>query len=162
MSETLANSRPITFTTTARLPTLPHEIAASILDLSNWPDFKGYGPLPGIESAEFVERTPQIVGSRIQVKNTDGSSHVEEIIEWAPSERLSMKFSEFSPPLSQLANHFVEVWTLQPQGEQTLVTRAFQLFPKNSLARIALWLLSHLLKRAIALHLRQLQHESGT
>lgn len=148
---------PITFTAQAHLRASPIQVADAILDLSNWPDFTGYGPLPGIESAEFIDRTPEVLGSRIQVKNTDGSTHVEEIVEWEPNRRLSMTLSEFSPPLSYLASSFDEVWAFHRQEEQTFVTRSFYLHPKNTPARIVLWFISFLLKRAIELHLRRLQ-----
>jgi hypothetical protein len=43
----------------------PEDISRQILDITNWFDFKGYGPLPGIRAAGFEVRTPEIVGSRI-------------------------------------------------------------------------------------------------
>ena len=73
--------KPITFTCEETLLLAPEDIARQILDLTKWPDFKGYGPVPGIKVAEFEVQTPGIVGSRIRVTNQDGSSHVEEIVE---------------------------------------------------------------------------------
>ena len=73
---------PVCFPCETTLPLRPNEIAEQVLDITNWPDFEGYGPLPGNTSAEFEVRTPEFVGSRIRVENTDGSSHVEEIVEW--------------------------------------------------------------------------------
>src|SRR3984893_12938810 len=73
---------PITFSCEETLPFAPEDIAQQILDLTKWPDFHGYGPIPGIKVAEFDLQTPGIVGSRIRVTNLDGSSHVEEIVEW--------------------------------------------------------------------------------
>jgi hypothetical protein len=64
---------PITFSCEKTLPLAPEEIARQILDLTKWPDFNGYGPMPGIRVAEFDVQTPGIVGSRIRVKNRDGS-----------------------------------------------------------------------------------------
>lgn len=95
--------KPIKFACHDTLPFGPEEITRRILDLTNWPDFQGYGPIPGIKVAEFEVRTPGIVGSRIRVSNTDGSSHVEEIVEWQPDRRLRMRFQDFSAPLSRLA-----------------------------------------------------------
>lgn len=46
-----------------------------------------YGPLPGIREAEFEAKTAEIVGTRIRVTNRDGSTHVEEIVEWEPTRR---------------------------------------------------------------------------
>ncbi|WP_437191334.1 hypothetical protein [Planctomicrobium sp. SH527] len=77
--------KPITFTCQATLPQLPEEIARQILDLSKWPEFDGYSPLPGIKVAEFKAKTAEVVGTRIRVTNRDGSTHVEEVVEWEPT-----------------------------------------------------------------------------
>jgi hypothetical protein len=149
--------KPVTFTCTGTLPLAPVEIAGQILDLGKWPGFTGYGPLPGIKAAAFEARTPVVVGTRIRVTNTDGSSHVEEIVEWEPDRRLRLDMKEFSPPLSRLATRFEEVWEFERLGNVTRVVRSFRMYPKFSLARPVLWLISLLLRRAIARHLRQLR-----
>ena len=92
--------KPITFACTETLKLAPEEIADQILDIANWSEFKGYGFLPGIKAAECKIRTPGVVGSCIRVTNTDGSSHVEEIVEWQPDRRLRLEMKDFSPPLS--------------------------------------------------------------
>ena len=89
----------------------PDEIAQQILDVTKWPDFQGYGPIPGIKTAEFEVRTANAVGSRLRVTNLDGSTHVEEIVVWRPDERLQLHMQNFSPPLSRLATGFVETWS---------------------------------------------------
>jgi hypothetical protein len=45
--------KPITFTCEETLPLAPEDIARQILDLTKWPDFHGYGPIPGIQGAGF-------------------------------------------------------------------------------------------------------------
>ncbi len=102
--------KPITFSCEETLSQAPEQIAGQILDLAKWTEFKGYGVLPGIRSAEFEVQTPGIVGTRIRVTNTDGSSHVEEIVEWEPARRLRLDMKDFSPPVSRLATGFVETW----------------------------------------------------
>lgn len=157
--------RPITFTCTDTLALAPAEIAGRILDLANWTDFTGYAVLPGIKAAEFEARTPGVVGSRIRVTNTDGSRHVEEIVEWQPENSLRLRMTEFSAPLSRLATEFVESWAFVRAGAATRVTRSFELHPKSAVARPALWLISLLLRRAIARHLRQMRdpgHQTTT
>jgi hypothetical protein len=152
--------RPITFSCTDTLPLAPEEIAGQILDLANWTGFTGYGPMPGIKAAAFDTRTPGVVGTRIKVTNTDGSSHVEEIVEWEPERRLRLDMKEFSPPLSRLATGFVETWEFERLGDGTGVTRSLEMHPKSFLARPVLWLISFLLKRAVARHLRQMRRAS--
>lgn len=149
--------KPITFTCRETLPLAPADIAAQILHLAKWPEFTGYGPLPGIQSAVFEVRTPEIVGTRIKVTNTDGSTHVEEIVEWEPDARLVLHMSDFWPPLSRLASRFEEEWGFERARETTHVERTFRLYPKSVLTRPALWLISILLRRAVARHLRQIK-----
>ena len=149
--------KPISFSCEETLAVPPERIAEQILDLDRWPGFEGYGPLPGIRAAEFEVRTPEVVGSRIRVTDTDGSSHVEEIVEWEPDRRLRLRMGEFSPPLSRLATWFDETWRFERTGEATRVVRSFELHPRSAATRPLLWLISALLRRAIARHLRQMR-----
>jgi hypothetical protein len=151
--------KPITFCCQALLPQSPEAIAQQILDLANWPGFTGYGFIPGIKQAEFAARTPSIIGSQIRVTNWDGSSHIEEIVEWEPTRRLRMKMQHFSPPLSRLAAYFEETWEFEITANGTSVRRSFRMHPKSPLSRLPLWLISHFLKRAVARHLRQMHQE---
>lgn len=123
--------KPITFACHETLPLAPEEIAKQILDLAKWPDFHGYGPLPGIKVAEFEVRTEGIVGTRIRVTNMDGSSHIEEIVEWRPDQRIRLEFKEFSPPVSRLATRFVETWEFQRVEGETKVIRLFSFTPSR-------------------------------
>jgi hypothetical protein len=150
----LDRMNPITFSCDATLPLPPEQIANQILDLTNWPDFRGYGPIPGIQVAAFEVHTPGIVGSRIRVTNRDGSSHVEEIVEWQPHLRLRLRMKQFSPPLSRLASEFEETWEFNHTDSGTHVIRSFRLFAKSVVARPLLRLIAFFLKRAIARHLR--------
>jgi hypothetical protein len=131
-------------------------MAAKILDVSQWETFQGYGPLPGIRKATFEHRTEQVVGSRIRVLNRDGSRHLEEIVHWEPASRVALRMGDFTPPLSLLAREFLETWTFQSDGTTTLVTRSFELYPRSIFAFPVLWLISLVLRRAIARHLRQI------
>lgn len=147
--------KPITFSCEQRLALSASEIAAQILDVSNWSSFHGFGPIPGIQEAKIEVRTPEIVGTRFKVANTDGSTHVEEIVEWRP-ERVRMMFREFSPPLARLATSIEEQWDFQAAGNETVVTRTFHMHAKSALARPVLWLLSIPLKKAIVRHMQDM------
>lgn len=149
--------QPITFSCTETLPLAPAAIAAQILDLANWPSFTGYGVLPGIKAATFETRTPDVIGTRIRVENADGSRHVEEVVVWEPDRRVRLDMKDFSPPLSRLASGFEERWEFEQTDAGTRVVRSFIMHPKSMLARPALWLISLLLKRAIARHLGQMR-----
>lgn len=149
--------KPITFTCHETLPLAPEEIAQQILDVAKWLDFRGYGPIPGIKSAVFETRTPNVVGSRIRVTNLDGSTHVEEIVVWQPDRRLQLQMGNFSKPLSRLASAFVETWEFERVGNETKVARSFELNAKSMLTKPVLWLISFFLKRAIARHLTEIK-----
>ena len=149
--------KPITFTCHETLPLAPEEIAEQILDVAKWPDFRGYGPIPGIKSAVIETRTPNVVGTRIRVTNLDGSSHVEEIVKWQPDRRLQLQMGTFSKPLSRLATRFVETWEFERVGDETKVARSFELNAKSILTKPVLWLISFFLKRAIARHLTEIK-----
>lgn len=134
----------------------PQEICAEFLDTNRWPEFKGYSILPGIEQAHFETKTPELIGSRINVKNTDGSSHVEEIIEWDVLNRIELKFQEFDSPLKKLATHFIEVWEFRKSADGTEVTRSMTMYPKGIAGRIMLIPISKLMKKALEKQLRQM------
>ena len=149
--------KPISFSCHETVALAPEDIARQILDVTKWLDFKGFGPIPGIETAEFEVRTPDIVGSRIRVTNTDGSKHVEEIAEWQPRHRLRLHMKDFSAPLSRLATGIEETWEFERVGDETKVTRTFQMHAKSALTRPVLWAMSLLLKKAIVRHMRNLR-----
>jgi hypothetical protein len=98
-----------------------------------------------------------MTGSRIRVRNRDGSEHVEEITEWNPEGRIVLQLREFSPPLSTLCDRFGEEWEFTPHPDGTQVRRTFSLYPRSTVARVPLWAISLLLRRAVARHLRQMK-----
>lgn len=139
----------VEFSCKATFPLTPQDIAEKILDLSNWPEFRGYWPIPGIKQAEFELRTPEVVGTRIRVVNTDGSRHIEEITIWDPDHHIQMRMTGFSPPLSYLAASFVEDWNFQQDGGRTEVIRSFELNARKTWAILPLRLIAIFLKKAI-------------
>lgn len=149
--------KPIQFTCHAVISRPAENIAAQILDLDRWPEFAGYGPLPGIRRAEFEVRTPDVVGTRIRVTNRDGSTHIEEIVEWEPRRVVRLRMGEFSPPVSRLATSFDETWRFSERESETHVAREFALHPKTWAARPILWLIGRLLKKAVERHLAQIR-----
>lgn len=148
--------KPVVFSCSETIALAPTQIAEQILDMSRWPEFNGFGPLPGIESAELEVRTPEVIGSRIRVKNRDGSSHVEEIVIWDPERRLQLRMQEFSKPVSRLAKEFLETWELQREGNGTRVIRSMELHAISVSSKLVLWFVSFFLKQAIARNLRDI------
>lgn len=149
--------KPIRFSCAATLALAPDVIAGHILDVSKWPEFKGCGLLPGIRSAEFEIRSPNVVGSRIRVVNTDGSTHAEEIVHWQSDRRIEMHMKDFSAPLSLIAAGIEETWDFERIEDKTRVTRSFKMYARSAVTRPALRLISLLLRKAVARHLGQLE-----
>lgn len=137
-------------------------ICTQIADVTRWCEFQGYGFLPGIASAEYEQRTANMVGSRIRVTNTDGSYHMEEFTVWENGRKIVTKLHDFSPPLNRLTTHFLEEWNFETRGNATHVRRALSLFPKQALARPALWLISRFLRQAITRQLDEMTKEAKT
>jgi hypothetical protein len=148
--------RPWLVTCTSTSRHTGNEIAAEILDISNWSKFEGYGPLPGIADAHFERRTADVVGTRIRVTNRDGSTHIEEIIDWRPPETLSLEMADFSRPVSLFASRFTELWKFERVNDATRISRSIELQHKSFFGWLVLGLVSRLLKKAIQRHLTQL------
>jgi hypothetical protein len=140
--------KPIEIKITGHSQMSSQEICLQFLNTERWSDFEGYSILPGIKSAVFEIKVPGWVGSRIKVKNTDGSSHVEEIIEWNAEHKMALRFQEFDSPLRYLATHFVEAWTFNKSAQGTEVTRAMSMYPKGILGWLVLLPISRLMKKA--------------
>jgi len=151
---------PIGFTCSEVLPLSSREICAEIARVEGWSGFAGYGIVPGIAHAEYETRTAGVTGSRIRVRNRDGSRHVEEVLEWDPDRRVVMRIAEFSPPLDRVCERFVETWTFEPREGGTLAHRAFALYPRSRPARLLLRGVSFFLRRAIERHLAQMKRSA--
>jgi|GEM_PF-553295 hypothetical protein len=137
------------------------EICREILDTERWSEFKGYLLLPGIKNARFESKTPELVGSRIKVQNNDGSSHIEEIIEWDVANRIALRFQEFNSPLQNLATHFIETWEFRKSPNGTEASRIMTMYPKGVFGWLMLIPISKLMKKAFEENLRQTNNESS-
>lgn len=154
--------KPIEFEVKKTIRNTALVVSEKTLDVATWNSFNGYGLLPGIENAEYLVRTDETVGSRIRVKNSDGTGHIEEILEWDPGQKIVMKIDGFPSTLSYIATHFIEEWGFDQTAEnETLVTRRFSLFPTNFLARPVLQQIAGLFKKAVAKHLDGMAEELG-
>jgi hypothetical protein len=131
------------------------EICKEILDTERWSEFKGYSILPGIKSAYFEVKTPEIIGSRIKVQNNDGSSHIEEIIEWDVANRIALRFQEFNSPLQNVATHFIETWEFRQSSNGIEASRIMTMYPKGVFGWLMLIPISKLMKKAFEKNLLQ-------
>lgn len=152
--------QPIRVVSVRSMSVPPDQIGAQLLALENWKSFSGYGPLPGILEARFRRKTPEIIGTQIEVQNSDGSSHIEEIEEWLPS-GITLRFSGFSAPLSRIADHFLERWSFAPEGDRYRVSRGFALYPKNLAGALLLRMVGPLMRRAVDRHLDEIERSAA-
>lgn len=155
----IITKKPIEIKVTGHTQQTPQEMCTQLLDMERWSEFKGYSILPGIKQASFETKTPGLVGSRIKVRNTDGSSHVEEIIEWDVTKKVVLQFQEFSAPLNRLASHFVETWEFHPSAHGTDTSRTMTLHPIGIMGWLLLLPISQLMKKAFEKNAAQLSNE---
>jgi hypothetical protein len=148
--------KPIEIKITGHTQKSSQEICVHFLDTDRWSDFKGYFILPGIQKAHFELKTPTLVGSKIKVHNTDGSAHVEEIIQWDVENKIGLRFQEFGLPLKNFATHFIETWEFRKSGDGTDLTRTMTLYPKGLFGWCMLAPISLLMKKSFEKNLSQL------
>jgi hypothetical protein len=151
--------KPVEIKIVGRVQKSSSEICTEILDTERWSEFEGYSILPGIEKAHFEVKTPELVGSRIKVQNKDGSSHVEEIIEWDVDNRIVLRFQEFNSPLKNLATHFIETWEFRKSADGTEASRIMTMYPKGLPGWLMLIPISKLMKKAFEKNLQQTSRE---
>jgi hypothetical protein len=102
----------------------PREIAERLLDPRRTRRFGRQMVAPGVAAAEFEQRTADVVGTRIRVTRKDGSSYVEEIIEWEPETHVAMEVKDFSESMASAGYRFKESWDFERIGDKTKVCRS--------------------------------------
>ena len=142
----------ITGTTTLK----PEYMSEQFTDTTRWPEFVGYSILPGVKKAEYAVRTPQMKGSRINVESTDGSKHVEVILEWDPTKLIKLEMTDFSFPLSIFATHFIEEWHYEEiSGNKTKTIRSMEFFPKGLIGKLFLTYISSLMAKSFVINAKK-------
>lgn len=136
-------------------------IMEQVVDVKAWSSFTGYGLLPAIEKAEYINKTEAILGSQIYVLNKDGTSHIETISEWKIGESFSLEFSNLPKPLTLLCKQFIERWRFKETNGNCLVEREFELIPTSIFTAPVLFFIGTLLKKASLEHLKSLQRLSA-
>lgn len=106
--------------------------------------FTGYGPIPGIQEVHFHWGGVHSVGSRATVRNTDGSTHTEEILAHQRPVRHVIGMSGFALPLSALVSHAEEEWLFSASPRGTQVERTFTFTLRSAAAWPAAAPLVHL------------------
>lgn len=134
------------FTTVSMTERSPDETFAFICDLSKWPLFRGWGPLPGIEEASLPAGETVGLGSRIRVRNSDGSIHHEVVVAFEPGRRYDIRM-ELAPPASYVMRRIEESVELSPVDGGTRILRRFVTAPRSMVTTPIVWLFGGLLLR---------------
>lgn len=140
------------FETTSEVARTPAETFAYVLDTSKWPLFRGYGPLPGIVSAEVEGGGPVVAGARVRVTNTDGSVHHEVVEELVADRRYRVRM-ELVRPASLVLARIDETVEVSPIPSGTRIRRRFEVTPRSPLTAPLAWFVAKvLLRRAVLAH----------
>jgi len=142
----------ISFSIEVNSSLLPEQLCKEFFDVNNWGSFTGFGPLPGVKHVTKEAPYDTEVGTIFSVENTDGSTHKEVVEIYTPGKRIVVRMDSFSPPLCNMATHFIEIWEIEEIDMGCRLTRSFQLCPRNRFSVIPLWVISHLLKKAVKTH----------
>ena len=141
----------VSFVTESVVHSSPARTFALICDVSRWSLFRGLGPIPGIAEASLPCDGPMGLGTRVRVRNTDGSIHHERVVRFDPG-RLYEVHMELSPPGSWVMHSIEETVELSPWSGGTRMVRRFTLNPRSFLTAPLVLLLRSLLQRAVEDH----------
>ena len=144
----------ISVTETIELACSPAEAFNHTNEAENLKSFVGYGPIPGIREARYLTPAPLAIGSRRSVLKTDGTTHIEEIIEFVPGRRHVTRIFGLSGFFGLIVRDLQDVWEFEPVSDHTTrVKRAFLVEPRTLAIPVAL-LLVPLMRRAVQRDLR--------
>lgn len=141
----------LAITTSYQFSTTPEFLFDFTNDAANFSSFVGFGPIPGIRNARYETTGEAAVGSRRRVVKSDGTEHVEKIVELQRPVRHVSRITELSPPFSWLVRYGEDDWRFRPSHAGTLVQRTFTFELTTPLAAIAAYPLLRLFMRS-AIH----------
>lgn len=123
-------------------------------EAANLTSFVGFGPIPGIREAHYLDSGPIGVGSKRSILKSDGTTHVEEITAFVPGRRHVSRIAGLTGIFRIIVRDLQDVWEFTSAGgNATLVTRSFIIDVRSSMIPVALVLVP-LLRQAIRRDLR--------
>lgn len=142
------------FTLESTTPVSPERTFDAICDLSKWPLFRGYGPLPGIVEATLPGGGVMGLGARVRVRNSDRSVHHEVVTVFERPRRYVVRM-ELTPPASWVLKSIEETIELEAAPGGTRMRRRFVVTRRSILTAPVAWLFGGvLLPRAVDAHNR--------
>jgi hypothetical protein len=139
---------------TASFPAPPEAVWAALTDLDNMPLFSGYGPIPGIAEARWIDGSSFRAGAVREIRNRDGSTHREDVAAAVAPTLLEDRIHGFTSPLRFLVREARDrfVLTAEQRGNGTRLERTFTLELRSAVVAPLAALLLPLLRRAIRRH----------
>jgi hypothetical protein len=149
----------LTLRETAAFQVAPEVVWALLVDIDSMPLFAGFGPVPGIERACWVEGDGYREGAVREVCNRDGSRHREKVVAAIAPTLLEDRIYGFTSPLRLLAREARDRFELGAHGSGTMLTRTFTLELRSPLVWPAAALLGLFLRKALSRHHRAMRNE---
>ena len=107
------------------IPAPAKQVFDFVTQYQNMTTFRGYGPVPGIVSVEPIVQTSERKGSTYCVYNTNGTTHHETVVKYAPNYAYVIEMRNFESPASLIIKAIKEEWSLGNQGQGTNIHRLF-------------------------------------
>jgi len=120
--------KPITLKVKETHQSAPSVLAERILNPGRDRNFVGQDESPGILSATVEQRPAEVIGTRTRVTTDEGTSYIEEIVEWEPDKRVSVEVKEFSDSMASARFRFIESWEFERIDDKTKVIRSLTAF----------------------------------
>ena len=103
----------------------PENVWQRFADINTMESFVGYGPIPGIAYAKWIEGNGA-QGSVREVTNTDGSRHREEVVAFEPHHRMEDRIFGMTSPFRFLVREAHDSFEFSPDGDRTRLVRTFR------------------------------------
>jgi len=130
---------------------------AMLSDISMMTGFVGFGPIPGIQSAAWIDGDQLAEGNRRAVTNTDGTTHLETVVRVDPPRLIVDRIHDMTSPLRVFVREIEDRFELEPTAEGgTLMVRTFDVHLKSRAFLPIAALLGPALRRALHRHHRSM------
>lgn len=142
---------------TIQIQASPETVWSTLSDIENMTMFSGFGPIPGIASARWIEGDVCRTGAVREVRNRDGSTHREDVVLADPPHALEDRVYGFTSPFRFLVREARDRFELTPSAGGTTLQRTFTLELTSPIASPLAALLLPALHRAVQRHLSTLR-----
>ncbi len=125
---------------------------AFLTDNANLPTFIGFGPIPGIVGARWLTQGEIRLGAVREIRNTDGSTHREEVVTFEPGRAYEDRIDEFSSPLRWLVRQCSDRFEFEKTGSGAKLRRSFRIELRSPLLMPVALVLRGFMRKAIDRH----------